>query len=66
MQEYLSAAEAARFIGLAPATLATWRVRKPNAIPFIKAGRRVIYSVADLRAWMSANRRASNREPAAA
>tara|TARA_R110000782_G_scaffold23881_2_gene62009 strand:- start:3765 stop:4082 length:318 start_codon:yes stop_codon:yes gene_type:complete len=35
--------EAARFLRLAPSTLATWRVRKSNAIPYFKFGRVVVY-----------------------
>lgn len=54
--EYVDTREAARIIGLRPSTLETWRVRKSDAIPFIRAGRRVLYAVADLHAFMSANR----------
>jgi len=40
--------EAARFLRLAPSTLATWRVRKSNAIPFFKFGRIVLYPLSGL------------------
>lgn len=40
--------EAARHLRLAPATLATWRVRKSDSIPFFKFGRVVLYPLSGL------------------
>lgn len=51
---YLSRAEAAEYLGLVPNTLDAWRAKNegPRAI---KAGRRVLYAISDLDAYMSAN-----------
>lgn len=64
--EYVNTRDAARMIGLRPATLEGWRVRRTDAIPFVKAGRKVLYAVADLRSWMTANKRRSTSQSLAA
>lgn len=43
--------EAARHLGLAPATLETWRVRG-HGPPFVRLGRAVGYERAALDAWV--------------
>ncbi len=49
--------EAARLIGLSTSTLRSWRSqRRREAIPFVRAGRRVLYRVADLTEYLRANR----------
>ena len=48
---------AADYIGLAPATLETWRANgKSGQPPFYKVGRKVFYLQHDLDAWLTGNR----------
>lgn len=49
--EAIGVKEAAGVVGLSPATLNTLRSRGGGP-PFYKLGRRVVYRVADLRAWL--------------
>jgi len=51
----LDARAAARFLGLAVATLAKMRCMGGGP-PFVKAGRRVLYRRSDLIAWLNARR----------
>jgi hypothetical protein len=52
---------AARYVGLAPSTLAKMRVRGDGP-PFSKAGARiVVYGIEDLDEWLRATRRTSTR-----
>jgi Helix-turn-helix domain len=52
---------AARYVGLAPATLAKMRMRGDGP-PFSKAGARVVvYDIDDLDEWLRATRRTSTR-----
>jgi hypothetical protein len=52
---------AARYVGLAPSTLAKMRVRGDGP-PFSKAGARVVvYDIDDLDGWLQASRRTSTR-----
>ena len=44
---------ASRIVGLAPATLSTLRCRGGGP-PYYKVGRRVVYRIAELRAWVDA------------
>jgi len=55
-KDKLDTEEAAEYLGLAPETLATWRCRKTQEIPFYKLGRRVKYLKADLDAWLESHR----------
>lgn len=43
----ISTKEAAEYLGVAAATLTSWRMRKEN-LPYIKLGSRVLYRIADL------------------
>lgn len=45
--------EAASFLGLASSTLATWRVRKSDGPRFLKIGRKVFYSLSELKRFRS-------------
>lgn len=58
MSEVLAVSEdeAAKMIGIEPASLAKDRMQGHLCIPYIKAGRRVIYSVEDLKSWVTTNR----------
>jgi Helix-turn-helix domain len=52
---------AARYVGLAPSTLAKMRVRGDGP-PYSKAGARVVvYDIRDLEAWLRSTRRKSTR-----
>ena len=44
--------EAAAYLGVAPNTLDVWRCAKRYAIPYVKVGRKVMYRVAELDAWL--------------
>lgn len=52
---------AATYVGLAVPTLAKLRVTGDGA-PYSKIGRAVIYAVADLDAWLEANKRKHTAE----
>lgn len=55
-REYLGPEEAAEFVGLSKQQLDLHRMHGGGPA-FHKVGRRVLYSVSDLRAWMGAHRR---------
>lgn len=57
-------AEAAAYVGLAPATLRKFRVTGGGPA-FIKLGRAVVYDPSDLDAWLDRHRRASTTAQAA-
>jgi len=66
-KKYLNPVEAARFIGVAPQTLAKWRCTGLVNLPFIRVGnRRIAYAREDLVAWMAARRVGSTSAPKAA
>jgi hypothetical protein len=51
-KELLTPEEAAEFLHVAVATLATWRSRKEREGPaYRKHGRKVVYHIDDLRRW---------------
>ena len=56
-REYLGVEEAAAFVGLSKVQLDEWRSRNTGGPAFHKVGRRVVYAISDLRAFMAANRR---------
>ena len=51
----LDTPESASFLGVKADTLKGWR-KKRQGPPFIKAGRRVVYRLADLAEWQNAHR----------
>ena len=51
--DYLSEAAAAKFLGIRPSTLTTWRWRGKGP-RFTKFARRVYYSRASLESWLKA------------
>lgn len=62
-KKYLNPVEAARFIGVAPQTLAKWRCTGLTNLPFIRVGsRRISYAVDDLENFMNARRVSSTSE----
>ncbi len=52
---------AAELLGMSRRTLEKWR-GEGSGPPFLKLGRRVLYSVADLEAWVRSRRRQSTSE----
>ncbi len=52
---------AAELIGMSRRTLEKWR-SEGTGPPFLKLGRRVLYSVADLEEWIQSRRRYSTSE----
>ena len=59
MDNKLRTEAAARYVGLAPSTLAKMRVRGDGP-PYSKAGARiVVYDIDDINEWLRATRRAS-------
>lgn len=54
----LTPQDAARYLGIAPGTLATSRLTPPrnDGPPFIRYGRAVRYRLADLDAWLDSRR----------
>lgn len=61
MDNKLRTEAAARYVGLAPSTLAKMRVRGDGP-PYSKAGSRVVvYDIDDIDEWLRATRRASTR-----
>lgn len=56
-QELLTPEDTAKFLGLRPHTLATWRCTGRYDLPFIKMGRAIRYRRADVEAWLAANQR---------
>lgn len=59
--EYLSSTEAAAYLRLSPATLATWRSRGGSP-PFSKLGSRVVYRRTDLERFALERRLRSTAE----
>ncbi|CAG9239455.1 DNA-binding protein [Paraburkholderia caribensis] len=47
---------AATYLGIKPQTLANWAVTRAQSLPYVKIGRRVMYRLADLNAFVMANR----------
>jgi hypothetical protein len=47
--------EAAHLLGIAPQTLAVWACNRRYDLPFIRIGRRVMYRLADLHAFIERN-----------
>lgn len=58
----LHARDAASAMGVAPSTLAKFRVFGGGP-PYIKIGRRVVYDRVDLETWLSCRKRRSTTEP---
>lgn len=58
---YLSRSQAAQYLGLSPKTLEV-RAHRGGGPAFSKIGKRVIYSRADLDAWVAAHQRTSTSD----
>ncbi len=46
---------AAELLGLSPASLEKDRVQGHLGVPYVKAGRRVLYRLSDLQCWLEEN-----------
>ena len=55
-RKYLTAADAARYVGYTPNTLAQYRCRRIGP-SYLKARGRVLYAVADLDRWVESHAR---------
>lgn len=60
-RRYLRPADAAKLLGLAPQTLARWRV-EGGKIPFIRIGRAILYALDDLQAFLEARKYTSTSQ----
>jgi DNA-binding transcriptional MerR regulator len=65
MQRLLNTSEAAPLIGVTAKTAQNWRCIGFGP-KFIRAGRRVVYDVADIEAWKDRRRVGSTSQPVAA
>jgi hypothetical protein len=54
--QLLSNDDAADFLGISPGTLVVWRCEKRYPVPYLKVGRKVLYNVDDLVAWLESRR----------
>lgn len=57
LSQSLSTEETATYLGVSINTLASWRCRGQNDIPYLKIGRRVRYRISDLDEFVSKNLR---------
>jgi hypothetical protein len=48
--------QAAKYLGIEPQTLAVWACNKRYDLPYIKVGRRVMYQLSDINAFIDRNR----------
>lgn len=53
--DLVSREKAAEFLGIRPQTLAAWASSRRYALPFVKVGRRVMYRLSDLDAFIERN-----------
>ncbi len=64
-RQLMSRAEAAAYLGLSPFTLDTWACRGSGPT-FYKLGRRAMYRLADLEAWLQSHQVNPLHQPEAA
>ena len=57
MTELLNTARAAEVLGVAKQTMAIWRSQKPDYLPFVKVGSRVLYDRDDLETFIAQRKR---------
>jgi excisionase family DNA binding protein len=62
MRELLNVPEAAKYLRIAPQTLAKMRCEGTSP-PFIKLGNRVLYDLAEIDRWLDQRRRRSTSDP---
>ncbi len=61
VRSHVDTRRAAELIGMSGRTLEKWR-SEGTGPPFLKLGRRVLYSLADLETWVRSRRRLSTSE----
>ncbi|HZL28075.1 MAG TPA: helix-turn-helix domain-containing protein [Acidobacteriaceae bacterium] len=59
MTTLLNTAQAAEVLGIAKQTMAIWRSTKPDYLPWVKVGSRVLYDRSDLEAFIAKRKRQS-------
>ncbi len=59
-KELVDRSAAASYLGIKTQTLAVWACTQRYPLPFVKIGRRVMYRIADLDAFIMANRHGRN------
>jgi hypothetical protein len=55
LQTLLNRKQTAEVLGIKPQTLASWVVNQRYDLPYVKIGRRVMYKLADLNAFIARN-----------
>lgn len=55
LNERMTRKEAAKYLGVAPKTLAQWACHRTHQLPYIKVGRQVQYFRKDLDRFLEAN-----------
>jgi len=60
-RKYITQDQLADLLGLSPRSLERWRVSGTGPA-FVKAGRKPLYDIVDVDAWLSASRRKSTSE----
>ena len=55
-RRYVNVRQLAEMLGISHVTLELWR-RKGTGPAHLRVGRRVVYDIVDVRAWLDANRR---------
>lgn len=53
IRELLSPRKVAEILGVTEATLSVWRCTKRYPLPFVKSGRRVMYRLEDVEAFIA-------------
>ena len=56
MSTFKTTGQAAEHIGVKPQTLSVWRCTGREKIPYTKVGRKVLYRIEDLDAWLESRR----------
>lgn len=56
IENRMTVAQAAEYLGITRHTLDVWRSAKRYAIPYTKVGRLVFYAKSDLDGWLSSRR----------
>jgi excisionase family DNA binding protein len=54
-RQFLNKKELAAYLGLSIFTINSW-VSQRREVPFVKMGRRVMFDMGDVRAWVDANK----------